>query len=57
MSVQSLSHLEADTELREQLQDEEQHLLAGFRRLSPSQQLSTLELVDKINEATELWGL
>lgn len=57
MSVQSLSHLEADTELREQLQDEEQHLLAGFRRLSPSQQLSMLELVDKINEAIELWGL
>jgi hypothetical protein len=57
MSVPSPSHLEADTELREQLQDDEQHILAGFRRLSPSHQLSMLELVDKINEAIELWGL
>lgn len=57
MNAQSLHYLEADTKLLGQCQGEEQHILVGFHRQAPSQQLSVLRLVDTINETTGPRGL
>jgi len=53
MSTQPRPDLEVDSQLLEQLEDEEQHLLAGFRRLSPSERANLLELVDSVVEGAQ----
>jgi hypothetical protein len=46
MDTQPLYDFEPDDEPAEQRIDETQHLLAGYRRLTPTQRAALLELID-----------
>lgn len=57
MHAQTLPNPHADSDFLEQLAHEERQLLAGFRRLGPTQRSTLLELVDYVVEGKHPAGV